>query len=171
MNESALEAILLEALREATVELFESYGVALQPVNQGTQFVPTEAYLGAVGLSAQGLNGSLVLGAGGGPLQQSKPCVATDRDWTRELSNQLFGRFKMKLLRAGMEVWSSTPAVVDGQHLSPATASAQFNPLYFRSGEGEIVLAWAEVEMTAQVRLDPPKDNEPLPNEGDVILF
>jgi hypothetical protein len=33
------------------------------------------------------------------------------------------------------------------------------------------VLSWAEVEVTAKIQLDPPKDPEALPNEGDVILF
>jgi hypothetical protein len=162
--------MLFTALRAATLELFESYGVSLQPIDLKDPF-PTEAYLGAVGLSAQGLSGSLILGAGSGTLRQSKPCVATDRDWTRELSNQLFGRVKMKLLRAGVEVWSTTPAVVDGQHVTPALGSPRFSPLCFEAGDGEVVLAWAEVEVTAQVRFDPPKDPETLPNEGDVILF
>lgn len=170
LSESALEALLLASLRAATLELFESYGVSLRPVERGDQF-PSEAFVGAVGLSAQGLTGSLILGAGCGTLRQSKPGASTDRDWTRELSNQLFGRVKMKLLRAGVEVWSTTPAVVDGQHVTPAVRSSQFRPLCFQAGDGEIVLTWAEVEMTSLVRLAPPIDPNALPNEGDVILF
>jgi hypothetical protein len=170
VNESALETMLVVALRAAMLELFETYGLALTPTERGHDF-PPNAFLGAVGLSAPGLTGSLVLGAGSGPLRRSKPCVSTDRDWVRELSNQLFGRVKMKLLRAGIEVWSTTPAIVDAQHLIPAVRSAHFKPLYFESQDGELLLAWAEIEMTSQVRLDPPKDPQALPTEGDVIIF
>jgi hypothetical protein len=170
LDQGAFEAMLLDALQASTVELFESYGVLLQLVDRGDNF-PKEAFLGAVGLSAQGLTGSMILGAGSGPLRQSKPCATPDRDWVRELSNQLFGRVKMKLLRAGIEVWSTTPAVVDGQNLTPALDSARFRPLYFRSTDGEMVLAWAEVELSAKLQLDPPKDPEKLPTEGDVIIF
>jgi hypothetical protein len=170
LSESEVEALLLASLRAATLELFESYGVSLQPVEPDRDF-PTEAFLGAVGMSAQGLSGSLILGAGRGALKQSKPGASTDRDWTRELSNQLFGRVKMKLLRAGVVVWSTTPAVISGRHVSPAVGTPRFSPLCFQASDGQFVLTWAEVEVTAAIRLAPPEDTEALPNEGDVILF
>jgi hypothetical protein len=61
--------------------------------------------------------------------------------------------------------------VVDAKHVMPKLRSSRFNPLCFHTSDGELVLSWAEVEVTAKIQLDPPKDPEALPNEGDVIIF
>ena len=54
---------------------------------------------------------------------------------------------------------------------APAVKAAHFKPLYFRAADGDVVLAWAEVELSERMKVEPPKDPGMLPNEGDVIIF
>jgi hypothetical protein len=168
-----VRALFGDALRVAVVDLFSHYGEVVSPDEPGlTRSVG--AHLGAMALVAPGLKGTIVLSAARGVLQRSKPGPSSDRDWLSELSNQLFGRVKTRLRRAGLEISSGgVPAIVDGRYLTATVTDVVRGPeqASFSAGGSEIIVAWIELEIFDDVRLDPPEEADSLVQEGDVILF
>jgi len=81
------------------------------------------------------------------------------------------GRFKLKLLRVGFELWSMAPVTVSGRLLVTAVSQPQFTPLAFRDSQGGSIGVWIEIEINGPLKITaPPADGE-IPSEGDVILF
>ena len=64
-----------------------------------------------------------------------------------ELSNQLFGRIKNRLLRRGLELIGMPPAVIAGDHLV-VTARSQCQPIVLRSPAGGRVCVWIDSRST-----------------------
>src|SRR4051812_17107121 len=93
----AMEAAAISSV----VELLNGYGILVQPSTQGP---PPLAALGLVRFTAQGLSGTATLGASASILKRSNS-AGSGRDWIAELANQFVGRWKLKLLRGGFELW------------------------------------------------------------------
>ena len=162
------------AATTAAAELFAAYGVAIaQVVGPGIQLpVPDLAALGIARFSAPSLLGTAVVGASTGTLRRSNARGTSDLDWIAELANQYIGRFKLKLLRAGFELWSMAPGRVTGRLLVTAVSQPQFSPIYFRDAKGGSVAVWIELELNGPLKITPPASSEgDIPREGDVILF
>jgi hypothetical protein len=162
------------AAANAAVELFAAYGVTLAHVT-GTGVplpVPDLAALGIARFSAPSLLGTAVVGASGATLRRSNARGTSDLDWIAELANQYIGRFKLKLLRAGFELWSMAPGRVTGRLLVTAVSQPQYSPIFFRDAKGGSVAVWIEIEITGPLKITPPATGEgEIPREGDVILF
>lgn len=115
LNELSLSR-LDTLVAKATVELFHSYGIALEPAaSGGVQFV--ELISSAIGFSSDRLRGVLVLSLDRGIAAKSlpldpKPAASSEEtlvDWTGELSNQMLGRLKNGLHAAGLDISLGTP--------------------------------------------------------------
>jgi hypothetical protein len=167
--QSAMEA----AATAAAVELFAAYRVTLTPVPRPDVHTPMSdlAALGIVRFTAPGMNGAALLGASTSTLRRSNMRGTSDRDWVAELANQFIGRFKLKLLRAGFELWSMAPVAVSARLLATAVSQPDFAPISFRDTQGGSIALWIEIEINGPVKMTAPAADGEIPHEGDVILF
>lgn len=169
----AVQTALETAATAAAIELFAAYRVALTTI-AGSDIqtpVPDLAALGIVKFTAPALNGSAVLGASASILRKANGRGTSHRDWIAELANQYIGRFKLKLLRAGFELWSMSPVAVSGRLLATAVSQPQFPPIAFRDSQGGSVALWIELDVSGTLKMAAPAGEGEIPTEGDVILF
>jgi len=157
----------------AALELLAAYRVTLQPAvgAQAQAPGPALAALGFVRFRASGLNGTATLGASAPMLKRSNASRTSHSDWIAELANQFFGRFKLKLLRAGFELWSMEPIANTGRLLVTGVTQPQSVPFAFVDAAGGAVALWIEIEVSGEVKINAPGGDAAIPNEGDVILF
>ena len=159
----AMEAAAISSV----IELLNGYGVSVHPSAQAP--TPPLAALGLVRFTAQGLSGTATLGASATILKRSN-AAGSGRDWIAELANQFVGRWKLKLLRGGFELWSMAPVAVKGRLLVTGISQPDSPPFVFTEAQGGGLALWMDVEVTGEVgKLTSPA--EELPREGDVILF
>jgi len=163
-------ALLEQLAGVACTSLFQAYGVALQRVNEAEASPATTPapilYSGIVGFGGPGIRGACILAASEKPILQSNPVDGSLRDWIAELSNQLVGRIKNKLLAHGTEVYVTTPVVLRGEHLAPMPRR-ELPPLSFKT-DGGSVFVWIELETAADFVLGPPSQAIA---EGEAVLF
>jgi hypothetical protein len=152
---------------EAGVELFRAYGVELEPAPEG--WVETDALLlsGVMGFVEQHVSGTCVLAAPRDALMATAPAEARPRDWVGELTNQLVGRLKAKLMALGLTVGVSTPVVLAGIKLSPLPRE-DAEPSVYASKDGRILI-WLEVEVDPAFVWGEPEAG--LAQEGDLLEF
>jgi hypothetical protein len=152
---------------EAGIELFRAYGVELAPAPGG--WVETEELWlsGIMGFVEEHLSGTCVLAAPRDAIMATAPGGARPRDWVGELTNQLVGRLKSKLMAHGLTVAVSTPVVLAGIKLSPLPRGDAEPTVY--SSPGGRVLIWLEVEVEPEFVWGKPEEG--LPQEGDLLVF
>jgi hypothetical protein len=169
-----LEKAMQAAATSATIELMAAYGVVIVPTAALPEIRTAGAGLAALGVvrfTAPGLNGTAILGAATTALRRSNARGTSDRDWIAELANQFIGRFKLKLLRGGFELWSMAPVAISGRLLVTAVSQPGFAPLSFRDSEGGPIAVWIEVEINGPIKIVAPAADAEIPREGDVVLF
>ena len=168
-----LESTIDDTATSAAVELFAAYRVTITPVTapEVQLPIPDLSALGIVRFTAPGLIGTTVLGVSTGTLRRSNTRGTSDRDWVAELANQYIGRFKLKLLRLGFELWSMTPVTVSGRLLATAVSQPDFAPIAFRDAKGGSVAVWIDLGINGPLKVTPPANEGEIPREGDVILF
>lgn len=153
--------------REACEELFEAYGVSLAP---GPQRGTAEHMLcGVIGFVGTGIRGSCILVGHDAPILASCPEGGGCRDWIGELTNQLAGRVKAKLLPYGVEVQLSTPVGFSGVALRPLPRR-DVGPTCYHAHGGEVVV-WVEVDSEPAFVLHRTETPAARRAEGEVVLF
>jgi hypothetical protein len=139
----------LDALvQSSTVELFQSRGLAVapQPSSVGNPHQPTYFNLaGLVNLSSAKANGSLSLSWADSVFSLFTPPIVANsigaRDLLRELTNQLAGRVKNRLLNFKLLLTIGVPTVLSGQALDRQRQRRETDVVYmFRTLRGEIVV-------------------------------
>jgi hypothetical protein len=170
---SDLHRAIENAATIAAVELLAAYRVSITPIANRTTDAPIAklAALGTVRFSAPGLNGKAMLGASTGILRQSNGPGTSDHDWVAELANQFLGRFKLKLLRDGFELWSMAPVGVSGRLLATAVSQPGFTPIQFQDSRGGYLAVWIDIEISGPIKPSASPDSADIPREGDLILF
>jgi len=154
--------------RQACKLLFDAYGVTLQSTTEGDVSQAKVLLCGVIGFAGPGVKGTCILAASEEPIAESIPVSGSLRDWIAELSNQLVGRIKNKLLSYGAEVYVTSPAVVRGEHLA-APASCAIKPFSFATTGGNVFL-WVDVETDENfVLINPPEP--PGAAEGEALIF
>ncbi|HEX5656854.1 MAG TPA: chemotaxis protein CheX [Polyangiales bacterium] len=161
------QALVYALAEQACMSLFEAYGVPLQSEPRDVMPGGEGALTGIIGFTGIGITGMVLLAASEAPLRASNPTDGPLRDWMAELSNQLAGRLKHKLLAQGAEVYITTPIVLRATRIEPLPRKP-LRPCSFRGGEGSLAL-WVEVDTTPQFVLSPP-DELPVA-EGETLLF
>jgi hypothetical protein len=121
-----------------------------------------------MGFVGEKIRGTCLLAAEPKPLEASCPSGGLPRDWIGELTNQLVGRIKMKLLAYGLEVALTTPIVLQGIRLQPLPKNPS-EPSVFASASG-LVLAWVEVEIEGNYSLPVPGPAA-VGETGDLLFF
>ena len=90
------------------------------------------------------------------------------RDWVGELTNQLVGRLKSKLLARGIEIALTTPIVLSGVRLKPLPRG-RLEPAVMHAKSGPILI-WTEVESDADFAFGAEQPGL-TGHEGAVLLF
>ena len=168
---------LLDALvQSTTVELFQSRGIAVAPVSSsiGNPHQPSYfSLVGVVTLTGPHANGSLTLSWADGVFSLfTPPPAATSmgaRDLLRELTNQLSGRIKNRLLNYTVALTIGVPTVLSGQALERQRPRRETEVVYlFRTLRGEVVV-------TLDLDIDPAtltySGSHKVAKEGDFIPF
>lgn len=151
----------------ACVELLEDYGVTLTPGAMTWEAHSQEpVFFGVIGFVGSGVRGTCLLGAQQQLVQASCRAGNRPRDWIAELSNQLLGRLKMKLLSCGVSVKVTTPLALSGVQLTPLPRLGQ-EPMAFSSERGA-ALVWLELETEEGFALD---NERPLSIEPGDLVF
>jgi hypothetical protein len=156
---------------DACISLFNDYSLPLRRVDRGELSGAQELlYCGVIGLSGDQLRGSLLLATSREPLGRTSPTSdASFREWIAELSNQLLGRIKNRLLARGVSLHLSTPVVLRGQHLAPLSQT-ELPPLTFVC-EGGCVCVWFDAELAPSVDLTKIVEAPGTLPEGESMLF
>ncbi len=148
--------------------LFECYGVGLfTPGTSGAQTVGDLDCCGMIGFTSTHLRGTLVVAATSGPLKSSKQVEASNRAWMSELTNQLLGRVRNRLLAHGVDLRCSTPVALAGRHLQIGNHE-DLAPAVFAGDDGH-VLVWVDLELGPEWP-DHPAITPPAA-EGELLLF
>ena len=157
--------------------LFEAVGTPLEPAGEA---VGTRDDVGAsIGFTGPVLRGALVLISTRRLIQRALPAdvasgdtSAQVADWTGELTNQLLGRIKNKLLRYGVTLEMSTPTVIFGLELARKDMRRNIRREFaFRHGD-EPLSIYFDAIAAPDFRLSEPEE-PPAPGiaEGDLALF
>lgn len=156
----------------ATTSLFKAYGLPLSEAAAPVGGV-SAPLCAVIGFGGKTLAGALMIAADKEPIAASRPTPqTTDRDWIAELSNQLLGRVKNRLLGFGVEVHATTPIVLRGERISPLGASGSLPGVTFTTSVGGRVTVWVDHQAIDGLQLAKlAAAAEPLAREGDVILF
>lgn len=154
-------------------ELFAAYELHVEP--RGREHFPaTEnlALCGVMGFGGKQMRGALVLATTKEPLELTNPGhVDSQRDWVCELSNQLMGRVKNRLLAMGAEIHLATPAGLSGENLCPSPRALRA-PQVFAAANG-FVCVWIDCEFAKDFDLPPVTAENPAAAiaEGETLLF
>lgn len=167
------EQIIETVVSESCLSLFEDYALPLRRARVGGLLPDEDAdllFCGVVGFSGEQMRGTLLLATSKEPLGRTSPTTdASLREWIAELSNQLLGRIKNKLLARGVTLHLSTPIVLRGQHLAPLSR-AELVPFAFTC-DGGYVCVWLDAEIKVGVDLSQEIDTAGLITEGTSTLF
>jgi CheY-specific phosphatase CheX len=166
-NEEIVELIA----SESCISLFNDYSLELRRADERCPVEDVELlYCGVIGFTGDQMRGAVMLASTREPLGRTSPVSDTSlREWIAELSNQLLGRVKNKLLPRGVVLHASTPVVLRGQHLTPLTRT-ELKPLTFECENG-CVCVWMDVEFVEGVDLTIIHENSGAMSEGEGMLF
>jgi CheY-specific phosphatase CheX len=165
------EDVINQVVTSACTSLFADYSLALVPVDATTLTERSNImFCGVVGFTGDQMRGALVLATSGEPLGRTLPSTdASLREWIAELSNQLLGRIKNKLVVHGVTLHMSTPSVLRGELIAPVSKTP-LQPYTF-SCDGGVVCVWIDLEIVPGVDLTQVTDTPDLLSEGSGFLF
>jgi hypothetical protein len=162
-------------IQSSTVELFHTYGAALAPLPRGYRSVADAQKLdlhGVITFSAPGFAGSLTLALPSavlGLMQTEETRSRRDHDWVRELSNQLMGRVKNRLMQFQVTLQVGLPTVTNRDGVERRTSRSESVFIYcFRTIRGQVVVTLAgsiDESVIAYV------GGINVASEGDIIIF
>jgi len=162
-----------DVVSDCCQELFAAYELTLDPVDNAL-FPPRDdlLYCSVMGFGGRQVRGALVLVSTSEPLERTHAGDdESHQDWIRELSNQLMGRVKNRLLPLGATLQMATPAAISGKNLD-LTSSVPSAHQVFRAGSG-FVCVWIECEYLEGFELPttPSGNMEAVLSEGEALLF
>jgi len=153
------------------VELFRSYGVAVAPTQRSSVRPPPHEAdcAAAIGFSAPRFSGTLTLSVPLEVLKSMRDAPQGDaalNDWIREITNQLLGRIKNRLMRFQVVLQVGLPAAVKG---GGALKGSGAELVYVFHTLRDQVLVVIEGSLDPSVLQF--SGNMNIASEGDVILF
>jgi hypothetical protein len=164
---SELNRCLADVVQQSCIALFSHYRVDIAPsVRRPSQEV---VLCGIIGFTGDDLKGSLMLACSREPLELARDGGdVTMRDWLAELTNQLLGRVKNRLLAFGTVIHCSTPVVLGGERIAPISSQ----PLgHLFTADGGVVSVWFDTVVRPDFTLSPPTEDVELACEGATLLF
>ncbi|HMJ15925.1 MAG TPA: chemotaxis protein CheX [Polyangiaceae bacterium] len=164
---AARQVVELAAL--ACCDLFAAYGVPLSRAEHAADTDYDLLYCGVMGFVGKNARGMCLLGASREPIERTAPVAGDLRDWLGELTNQLVGRLKGKLLARGVEIALTTPLVLKGHHIAPLPRR-QLIPEVLVGSCGRVLL-WADVETAPGFSLTLESEESVTLSEGGLLFF
>jgi CheY-specific phosphatase CheX len=173
---AALRPLLDALVQSSAVELFQSRGIAVAPLPSSVGNPHSGTYFGLAGvvtMTAPKASGSVTLSWADPVFSLFTPPIASTslgaRDLLRELTNQLAGRVKNRLLNFNLMLSIGVPTVLSGQALERQRPNRETEVVYlFRTLRGQIVI-------TLDLAIDGDALNYSNTNrvakEGDFIAF
>ncbi len=168
-------AVLDTLVQSSAVDLFHSCGLAVAPLDRSRvrdDELKFHELTALVSFTAPGFTGSLIVAVPSEAfalIKQDPARPYSGRDWVREMTNQLLGRIKGRLLQFGVTLHAGLPSVIGRESLErqrlrgPAFASYGFRTL-----RGEIIVTLCG-DIDHNIFIYSGATN--VPSEGDVILF
>jgi hypothetical protein len=168
-NNRPIDDLLFACCRE----LCSAYSLDARPRDRSDFPAPEKlALCGVMGFGGKQMRGALVLAATKEPLEKTNPGGFTSqRDWICELSNQLMGRVKNRLLALGVEILLATPAGLTGDNLTPTPGKLRA-PHVFAVDQG-FVCVWIDCEFDPgfELVMSPSGTFEAAVPEGEAVIF
>jgi hypothetical protein len=164
----------------ACTELFDAYGFTqhLKAESAAQPKCGHTMYASVLSASGEGIRLSSTLSLDRELLVRTHPSQEAEvpereiEDWCRELNNQLVGRLKNKMLRAGCQVSTGLPVLVRGTDIVSVTSSDQdFRQYCFSSKYGNLAFTLAMLlspELTMEAAAG---DVHDVKAEGAMALF
>jgi Chemotaxis phosphatase CheX len=162
--------ILGDLLVESARALFSAYNSPLTYTPAKPTDTQPFVLAGVIGFAGSEMRGTLLLAMTSGVLEDLSPSGASMRDWIAELSNQLLGRLKNRLLRFGTEIYTATPSVMRGELLTPLPATGSLAGHCFESDRGTACV-WLDVVIRDGFSLGEPAESEVAAAEGESLFF
>lgn len=165
-------------MQGSTVDLFHSCGLAVAPVarsQQRSEVLQTPELGGIISFVGRGFTGTLTVGLSPAVfalIKQDPTRTYSGRDWVREMTNQLLGRIKTRLLQFHVTLQASLPTVTGNDAIERQRARGGLFLAYtFRTLRGDVLV-------TLSGDIDPgifvytgAAPAASVATEGDVILF
>jgi CheY-specific phosphatase CheX len=168
--QSPNDEVIERCVSDSCVGLFQDYALPLERVKEGALKDAALLFCGVVGFTGEQIRGTLLLATSSEPLGRTSPMRDSSlREWIAELSNQLLGRVKNKLLAHGVTLHLSTPVVLRGQHIAPLSR-AELVPYAFAC-DGGYVCVWFDAEVIPGIDLTQMVSTEGLITEGETTFF
>ncbi len=176
-----LSEIIQASVAEATIEMFEDQGVSSIDAFGGEERFLTDASTAAViGFTSDNVRGSMVINVDTSMAIATRPAELgpidvddTDaiQDWTGELSNQLLGRAKNKVVRFGELLAMSTPMALSAREVQwkPGQSTHTFK-MFYESECGRLLVIMA-MSITDDKIMQPQTEDDDAAAEGDLVLF
>ncbi len=147
---AAIRPLVDALIQSSTVELFQSRNIAVAPTPSSAGNPYRAAYFNAAGvvtLTSARANGSLSLSWSDPVFSLFNPPVPPGtrgaRDLLRELTNQLAGRVKNRLLNFALKLTIGVPTVLSGQAFERQRLHREGEVIYaFRTLRGEIIVTF-----------------------------
>jgi CheY-specific phosphatase CheX len=157
-------------LQQSTLELLQGQAQNATLTRDPTAKQLEVTLAGIVGFVGEHARGSVMLAMSDQTLERMSPAGAAidRRDWVGELSNQLVGRFKNKLLAHSVDVGITTPIVIGGSRLSP-TIQDEDQPHVFSFDAGRVHV-WLDLQFARDFVLPAARDVAVMA-EGEAELF
>src|SRR5437868_10143659 len=113
-----VDDLIEQSAIESAIGLFLSCSVCLDYADTTERAIISNIELcGVVGFVGREITGTVLLAVTAEPLNATNRFAVRGRDWMAELTNQLFGRIKNRLLRRGLQLAGTPPVVIGGEHL------------------------------------------------------
>lgn len=163
-------------IQGSAVDLFHSCGLAVAPVERSQQR-PSEQLQspelgGMISFVGRGFTGTLTVGvppAVFALIKQDPNRPYSGRDWVREVTNQLLGRIKSRLLQFQVTLQAGLPTVMGRDAIERQRARGGLFAAYtFRTLRGDVLVTLSgEIDHSIFVYTGAAS----VASEGDVILF
>lgn len=158
---------LARLVEESCIALFSDYRIAI--ARSDARPACEVAFCGVIGFTGEDMRGSLMLACSREPLVVAQVSgEAMMRDWLAELTNQLLGRVKNRLLAFGTVIHSALPVVLAGERIAPIV-NQSIGHLF--TADGGVVSVWFDTELRDDFALDLVDNTSPIGREGETILF
>lgn len=179
-SSGSLRGIIDALLQGSLVDLFQAYGVACAPLPRNGRTEPERfPELSAIISFTSASDGKCPRASGRLSLSMSPEIVdlmqgerglqARHSDWSRELVNQLMGRFKNRLLPFGAKLQAGLPSSIGREPLETELARAASRRVYrARTVRGEVVAALNGSLNEAELVYVGPATTA---TEGELIMF
>lgn len=168
-------AVLDTLVQSSTVDLFHSCGLAVAPLDPSRvkrEDIKFHELTAVVSFTAPGFSGSLIVAVPSEAfalIKQDPSRPYSGRDWVREVTNQLLGRIKGRLLQFGVTLHAGLPAVIGRDSLERQRGRGPLFATYaFRTLRGEIIVTLSG-DIDHSIFVYSGVTN--VPSEGDIILF